>query len=112
MDDSVRRSGVTGTTCQPRAQRNTAAPHRLGDRARTDPGKLPPQAVAGAFELRGALRAGRVWLDHSHRHTDPATHLHPDNRWHAPRGDFMQAVGQPNEQATGWRNSAPSRASG
>lgn len=58
------------------------------DRGRVDRRAL---AVAGAFELR----AGRVWLEHSHRHTDPATHLLPDDRWHALRGDFMQAVGQP-----------------
>lgn len=48
-----------------------------------------------AYELRTALRAGRVWVPGSRRHADPADLLLPDEQWEASRMSFTATVDQP-----------------
>ncbi len=37
--------------------------------------------LCAAYELRSALRAGRIWVPGSRRHEDPASFLLPGDRW-------------------------------
>ncbi len=37
--------------------------------------------LSALWELRAALRAGDVWLDHGRRYADPETYLIPRDRW-------------------------------
>jgi hypothetical protein len=79
------------------------------DRGRVDRRTL---TVASAFELRSALRAGRVWLE-----TATATPIPPRTCSRMTAGTPCVATsprrsGSPNERANGWRSSAPSRTSG
>jgi TnpA family transposase len=43
-------------------------------------------------ELRGALRAGDVWLESSRRYSDPETYLIPRDRWATLRGEVCQQL--------------------
>jgi hypothetical protein len=40
--------------------------------------------LCAAYELRSALRAGRVWVPGSRRHADPTSYLLPNEQWQAP----------------------------
>src|SRR5206468_774228 len=51
--------------------------------------------VCVAYELRGALRAGRVWVPGSRRHREPASFLLPSERWRESRREFAQTVERP-----------------
>jgi hypothetical protein len=51
--------------------------------------------LCAAYELRSALRAGRVWVPGSRRHADPASLLLPEEQWHASRPAFTKEVDQP-----------------
>ncbi len=51
--------------------------------------------LCAAYELRTALRAGRVWVPGSRRHADPSNLLLPDDQWNAARFEFTRAVEQP-----------------
>ena len=51
--------------------------------------------LCAAYELRSALRAGRVWVTGSRRHADPSTLLLPGEQWHQSRASFAKAVDQP-----------------
>ncbi len=60
-------------------------------------GRLDRRAyeLCAAYELRSALRAGRVWVPASRRHADPASLLLPGERWKESRTAFSRAVDQP-----------------
>ena len=60
-------------------------------------GRLDRRAyeLCAAYELRSALRAGRVWVPGSRRHADPASLLLPDQQWLRSRTSFARAVDQP-----------------
>lgn len=60
-------------------------------------GRLDRRAyeLCAAYELRSGLRAGRVWVPGSRRHTDPSTLLLSVDRWQQARAEFTQAVEQP-----------------
>jgi len=60
-------------------------------------GRLDRRAyeLSAAYELRSAMRAGRVWVPGSRRHADPSRLLLPDERWQQTRAEFIQAVEQP-----------------
>jgi hypothetical protein len=51
--------------------------------------------LCAAFELRTALRAGRVWVEGSRRHADPASYLLPEEKWRPFRVEFAARVRQP-----------------
>ena len=51
--------------------------------------------LCAAFELRTALRAGRVWVQGSRRHADPASYLLPEAKWRPVRVEFAARVRQP-----------------
>jgi hypothetical protein len=51
--------------------------------------------LCAAYELRSALRAGRVWVPASRRHADPASLLLPDEQWQEVRCEFARAVERP-----------------
>lgn len=51
--------------------------------------------LCAAYELRSALRAGRVWVPGSRRHADPSSLLLPDEHWQRSRAAFAQAVDRP-----------------
>ena len=51
--------------------------------------------LCAAYELRAALRAGRVWVPGSRRHADPASLLLPDQQWQASQATFARAVERP-----------------
>ena len=51
------------------------------------------------WELRGALRAGNVWLENSRRFADPETYLIPREHWPQVRRDICRAVQLPEEGA-------------
>jgi hypothetical protein len=44
------------------------------------------------WELRGALRAGNIWVANSRRYADPETYLIPKDRWPALRPEVCQQV--------------------
>lgn len=48
-----------------------------------------------AYELRSALRAGRVWVPGSRRHADPASLMLPRERWEQIKSEFTDAVELP-----------------
>jgi Domain of unknown function (DUF4158) len=52
------------------------------------------------WELRGALRAGNVWLETSRRFADPETYLIPREHWPQVRRDICRSVQLPEEGAT------------
>jgi TnpA family transposase len=52
-----------------------------------------------AYELRSALRSGRVWVPGSRRHNDPASYLLPADRWRDLRERFAATVSRPLEVA-------------
>jgi TnpA family transposase len=60
-------------------------------------GRLDRRAyeLCAAFELRSALRAGRVWVPGSHRHADPSRLLLPEDRWQETKLEFATAVDRP-----------------
>jgi len=49
------------------------------------------------WELRGALRAGNVWVSSSRRYTDPETYLIPKTRWPALRPEVCQQLHAPED---------------
>jgi hypothetical protein len=49
------------------------------------------------WELRGALRAGNVWLPGSRRYGDPETHLIPKDRWPALRAEVCRQLQTPED---------------
>jgi len=51
--------------------------------------------LCAAYELRTALRAGRIWVPGSRRHADPSNLLLPDEQWQNARSEFTRAVEQP-----------------
>ncbi len=51
------------------------------------------------MELRGALRAGNVWLDHSLRYANPETYLIAPGRWPELRAEVCQQTGAPADGA-------------
>ena len=51
--------------------------------------------LCAAYELRSALRAGRVWVPGSRRHADPSSLLLPDGDWQQIRTEFAQTVERP-----------------
>jgi TnpA family transposase len=65
----------------------------------TGRGRLDRRAyeLCAAYELRSALRAGRVWVPGSRRHTDPSILLLPDQQWHEVRVEFAKTVEQPTD---------------
>ena len=46
-------------------------------------------------ELRGALRAGNLWLEPSRRYADPTSYLIPPERWDEMRADTAALTGVP-----------------
>jgi hypothetical protein len=52
------------------------------------------------WELRGALRAGNVWLESSRRYANPETYLIPPERWLALRPEVCRQVQMPEHSAT------------
>jgi TnpA family transposase len=75
-------------------------------------GRLDRRAyeLCAAYELREALRAGRVWVPGSRRHTDPASLLLPDEHWQQTRATFARAVEQPVDGAERLRTLASEQA--
>jgi hypothetical protein len=55
-------------------------------------GRLDRRAyeVCAAYELRSALRAGRLWVPGSRRHDDPSSLLLPQERWQQTRIAFAK----------------------
>jgi TnpA family transposase len=51
------------------------------------------------WQLRGALRAGDIWVEGSRRYADPETYLIPANRWPALRPEVCRLVGTPADGA-------------
>lgn len=51
--------------------------------------------LCALWALRGALRAGNVWLPGSRRYADPASYLIPRERWPAPRAEVCRLLGAP-----------------
>jgi len=51
--------------------------------------------LCAAYELRSALRSGRVWVPGSRRHTDPSSLLLPAEQWHQTRASFLERVERP-----------------
>ena len=92
---SSRATSGGGFRASPRARSSTTA----GARTSSTParGRLDRRAyeLCAAYELRSALRAGRVWVPGSRRHADPASLLLPDEQWQASRTEFARAVDQP-----------------
>jgi Tn3 transposase DDE domain len=62
-------------------------------------GRLDGRAyeLCAAYELRSALRAGRVWAPGSRRHTDPSNLLLPDEQWRQTRCEFVRTVERPTD---------------
>ncbi len=60
-------------------------------------GRLDRRAyeLCAAYELRSALRAGRVWVPGSRRHVDPSSLLLPAERWQQTRAGFVRVVERP-----------------
>jgi hypothetical protein len=51
--------------------------------------------LSALWELRAALRAGDVWLDHGRRYADPETYLIPRDRWPGSRPEALRLTGLP-----------------
>ncbi len=51
------------------------------------------------WELRGALRAGNVWVPQSRRYANPETYLIPPTRWPALRPEVCQQIHAPEDGA-------------
>jgi len=51
------------------------------------------------WELRGALRAGNVWVSNSRRYADPETYLIPKTRWPLLRPEVCQQLHVPEDGA-------------
>ncbi len=60
-------------------------------------GRLDRRAyeLCAAYELRSALRSGRLWVPGSRRHADPSSLLLPDDRWRETRSEFAATVELP-----------------
>jgi len=71
--------------------------------------------LCAACELRTALRAGRVWVQGSRRHADPASYLLPEQKWRPVRVEFAARVRRrfrPANASTGSLASRPSSSNG
>src|SRR6266542_6260732 len=55
----------------------------------------PKNRLSALWELRAALRAGDVWLDHGRRYADPETYLIPRDRWPELRPEALRLTGLP-----------------
>jgi hypothetical protein len=51
------------------------------------------------WELRGALRAGDVWVTSSRRYANPETYLIPKDRWPTLRAEICQQLHVPEDGA-------------
>ncbi len=49
------------------------------------------------WHLRGALRSGSVWVEHSRRYADPDTYLIPPAEWPSRRLEVIRQTGTPGE---------------
>jgi TnpA family transposase len=60
-------------------------------------GRLDRRAyeLCAAYELRSALRSGRLWAPGSRRHADPSSLLLPDEQWQPTRASFAVTVERP-----------------
>jgi Tn3 transposase DDE domain len=60
-------------------------------------GRLDRRAyeLCAAYELRSALRSGRLWVPGSRRHADPSSLLLPDEQWQRARASFAVTVERP-----------------
>ncbi len=60
-------------------------------------GRLDRRAyeLCAAYELRSALRSGRLWVPGSRRHADPSSLLLPDEQWQPTRESFAATVERP-----------------
>jgi hypothetical protein len=58
------------------------------------------------WELRGALRAGNVWLEASRRFADPETYLIPRERWPQVRRGSAERSSSPRREESAWSNAA------
>ena len=56
------------------------------------------------WELRGALRAGNVWVPSSRRYANPDTYLIPKASWPALRPDICQQSALPKTAPCVWRS--------
>jgi hypothetical protein len=61
--------------------------------------------LSALWELRAALRAGDVWLDHGRRYADPETYLIPRDRWPGSRPEALRLTGLPETTTPGPRTS-------
>jgi len=66
--------------------------HMTGDEGQID---RHAWEAAVLIELRAALRAADVWVDHSRRYRNPADYLLPTDRWHRLRDDYSTTTGLP-----------------
>jgi hypothetical protein len=75
-------------------------------------GRLDRRAyeLCAAYELRSALRAGRVWVPGSRRHADPSSLLLPDEHRKDSRAAFVQAFDRPADGAQRLRTLASEQA--
>src|SRR5207249_9927804 len=53
--------------------------------------------LCGRSSLRGALRSGVVWVEHSRRYADPDTYLIPPAEWPSRRLEVIRQTGTPGE---------------
>ena len=49
------------------------------------------------WNLRSALRAGNIWVEHSRRYTDPDTYLIPPAEWPRWRPEVVRQTGTPSQ---------------
>jgi TnpA family transposase len=63
----------------------------------TSRGRLDRRAyeLCAAYELRSALRSGRLWVPGSRRHADPSSLLLSDEQWQSARASFTVTVERP-----------------
>lgn len=59
----------------------------------------PYYELCALWELRGALRAGDLWLEGSRRYANPDSYLIPRERWPALRAEVCRLVGVPADGA-------------
>jgi TnpA family transposase len=62
-------------------------------------GKIQPRyyELCALWELRGALRAGNLWIEGSRRYANPESYLIPPQRWPGLRTDVCQMLHTPED---------------